>query len=423
MAKFLIVSGYGDGAAIGWRLKQEGNEVALYVKDRHFEHAWEGILKKVTKWESFLDRTTTVIFDSTGGGKSADRLRQQGYAVFGSSLYADQLELDRTFGAELMTGSGIKIPETHTFTNLDEGQAFAKRNKDKIWCFKPSGQMPAYLTYIPSDAEDMVRYFDYLKKLMKNEAVEFELQQYIEGVAVSTEAWCDGTRFIHPFNHTIEKKRYGNDDLGPGTGCMGNVVWAEPNACRVVREGIALVEDQVVAGGIGAISFDLNTIVNADGVWGLEWTPRFGYDAISCFLRLYEGEVAKLFHDAARGTWEGEMQLHEGFAGGVRLSIPPFPDEQHPCGPGTPLRGFTKEDVAKNCYFYEVMTGPHSGALVHSGGIGAICSATGVALTPCESLTVPYAVCERAKIPNKYYRTDLKEEFEKMYNEFLSLGG
>jgi phosphoribosylamine--glycine ligase len=283
--------------------------------------------------------------------------------------------------------------------------------------------MPAYLTYIPEDAEDMIRYFDYLKKELTGESIEFELQAYVEGIAVSTEAWCDGTRFVPPYNHTIEKKKFANDDLGPGTGCSGNVVWTEPNVCRVVRDGIGRAEAVVTQSGyIGAI--DLNTIVNDEGVWGLEWTPRFGYDAISTFLRLYTGDLGKMLSDFSRSQWplEERLPVTEGrFAGSLRLTIPPAPDEQHPIGPGTPLRGFT-HDVLDSCYFYEVMV-DHRGNFAHSGGFGTVASLTGVALSPRESLERPYTIAEKVKVPNKHYRTDLREVFEKMFGEFAALGG
>jgi phosphoribosylamine--glycine ligase len=419
--KFLFISRYGDGAGIAWRLKQEGNNVALWIKQPSAKRAYEGVLPKVDKWETFLDRSTVVVFDSTGGGRTAERLRQQGHPVFGSSVFADELELDRQFGTQLMVDAGIKVPETHTFKSLSEGQSFAKQHKDRTWIFKPSGQMPAELTYVPYDAEDAVEYFNYLKKLLQNESVEFELQELKEGVAVSTEAWCDGTRFVPPFNHTIEKKRFMNDDLGPSTGCVGNVVWAEPRPCRTISEGLARAERTLVgAGYIGPI--DLNTIVNEEGVWGLEWTPRFGYDAICCFLRLYKGDFGALISNFARSQFgEAELPLSNVFSGGVRLTIPPAPDEQHPSKGGESLRGFPKEDMP-SYYFYEVMLDKDK-SMIHSGGFGTVICATGVAATFRESLTRPYEIVERAMVPNKQYRTDLREAMGKTYDEFLKLGG
>ena len=422
--RFLVISKDGDGGSLAWRLHEEGNEVGLHIIHSHFKTAWDGILTKVDKWDQFLkDKETVVVFDTTGGGRTAERLRQQGYAVFGGSIFADQIEYDRQFGNQIMEQAGIKTPEVHNFTELEAGQKFAMRHKDKSWVFKPSGEnVPTSLTYVPSDKDDMIEYFNYLKKLLKGQSVEFELQEYKEGIAISTEAWCDGTRFVAPYNHTIEKKRFMNSDLGPATGCVGNVVWVERKPCNVVQQGIALAERFMVdAGYIGCI--DLNTIVNSEGVWGLEWTPRFGYDAICSYLRLHTGELGKTLSDFARGQFpvEDELPVSDQFAGGIRLTIPPTPDVKHPIGPGTPLRGFAKSDLP-SCYFYEVMT-DKNGDFVHSGGDGVIVCATGVSPDFRQALDNPRRICEAAKVPNKQYRTDLRDELGKVYNEFMQLGG
>lgn len=427
--RFLFISSYGDGAGVAYRVQEEGNEVALWIKrETHLPKKlmYNGIVPRVDKWENFLTRPgeTVVVFDSTGGGKTAERLRQQGHPVFNGSFWADQMEENREYGIEVMTECGIRVPEYRTFTSLEEGQAWCRSHKDKIWCFKPSGHIPSYLTYIPTDVEDMIQYFDYLKLALKGEPITFELQEYKEGLAVSTEAWCDGRRFVPPFNHTLEKKRYSDSDLGVSTGCAGNVVWMETKQCETVQRGIGLAERVCVENGyIGAI--DLNMIVNREGHWGLEWTiGRFGYDAISAFLRLYKGNFSKVLSDFARGQWpegEGLDIIENRFAGALRLSIPPSPDEEHPSGPGVPLRGFKREDLP-SCYFYEVMEDPVTKHFVSSGGYGAIVSASGIALSPRESMENGYRICEGAMVPNKHYRTDLREEFEKAYGEFASLG-
>src|SRR6185312_15704729 len=106
----------------------------------------------------------------------------------------------------------------------------------------------------------------------------FVLQEFINGVVVSSEMWSDGTKVIRPSNHTVEVKGFLNGCKGPATGCSGNIVWAEDGLCRIVESGSARIEKLVVEEGhVGPM--DLNAVVNDEGVWGLEWTPRFGYDA------------------------------------------------------------------------------------------------------------------------------------------------
>src|SRR5581483_10364453 len=49
------------------------------------------------------------------------------------------------------------------------------------------------------------------------------VQRRVKGIEVSTEGWWNGKAWIN-FNHTFEEKRFMAGDLGPNTGCMGNVV-------------------------------------------------------------------------------------------------------------------------------------------------------------------------------------------------------
>src|SRR5690242_21436807 len=43
------------------------------------------------------------------------------------------------------------------------------------------------------------------------------------------------------------------------------------------------------------------SVVNDEGVWGLEWTPRFGYDAMPTLIKMIQGGVGKFLSDVARG--------------------------------------------------------------------------------------------------------------------------
>src|SRR4051812_23929820 len=120
--KFLSLSGAGDGNGLALRLKDNGHEVAVWIRERRTRLNYDGLLRKVTKWENFLDKETIVVFDSSGGGKTADRLRARGHHVFAGSAFADQLELDRATGFALMDQVGIKIPHSETFFSWEEGK-------------------------------------------------------------------------------------------------------------------------------------------------------------------------------------------------------------------------------------------------------------------------------------------------------------
>lgn len=105
---YLLMSGQGLGLGLALRLKQEGAKVAVWIKDGRFKPNYDGLLLKTKHWEDHLDNAS-VLFDSTGGGRTADRLRSRGHRVLSGGNYADQLETDREVAADLLQQGGVKL--------------------------------------------------------------------------------------------------------------------------------------------------------------------------------------------------------------------------------------------------------------------------------------------------------------------------
>jgi phosphoribosylamine--glycine ligase len=433
--KFLMVSNCGEGSHILKFIKDEGNDVRLYIKEPGYQDVWDGLLPKAKKIDPKKDEV--VIFDFSGFGKIADKLKKSGVPVVGASAFADKLEQDRKFGFDVMEESGIMVPLTAEFTKFDEVEDFLNENGEKEdgserrFVFKPSGKsLPCHLTYCSCDRGDLEEYLKYVGANYAKDIESFVLQEFVEGVVVSSELWCDGTKFLRPGNHTLEVKAFMDGNHGPATGCSGNILWIEDGPCRIINNGVAKVEAACVAAGhVGPI--DLNAVVNDEGVFALEWTPRFGYDATPTQMFLMNGGIGKFLSDVARGQ-AYEVPMNDKFAAGIRLSIPPYPLE--PEKPehvqlvrpniGIPIRGLTEANSG-SLYFYEVME--QEGALVHSSGTGLVACAMGVADNPWHAFCAPYRVLDELKIPEKQYRTDLREVLCDMHEQVercdsLSLG-
>jgi phosphoribosylamine--glycine ligase len=399
--RFLIYSKYGEGAGLGLRLEQEGNTVGLYIKEREYRTVYDGILDKVGIRD--IDDETIIVFDSSGMGSEADKLKRSGHKVFGAGKFQDKLENDREFGLEFMQEHGIEIPASRKFESTSDGLDFIVDNRGD-YIFKPSGDLPSKLTYKPCDPDDLAHYMEFVDKNYDIES--FILQECIEGTALSTEFFCGKWGFVEPATHTIEIKKFMNDNLGPSTGCSANTIWeAERND---IVDKLKKIEDDILDQGyIGPI--DLNVMVVDDQFYGLEWTPRFGLDAMPTWLQLTDEDVGQTISDLIDGS-VGKISLRSGFASGVRVSIPPFPIEPHNLkviereqpNYGVPIRGF--EDNESKVYLYEVLKS--DGVLYHSAGTGAIGVVSDVADTIASSFNEPYRILEKAKIPDKQYRTD-----------------
>ena len=125
-----------------------------------------------------------------------------------------------------MQDHGIEIPDTKVFRTFGEALDWVKDKKDdEKYVFKPNGSLPCKLTYCAEDKDDLVSYLRFVQRYFTSKIEDFVLQSFIGGPIVSTEFWVGPNGFIYPPNHTVEVKKFLNDNLGPSTGCQGNLVW------------------------------------------------------------------------------------------------------------------------------------------------------------------------------------------------------
>jgi phosphoribosylamine---glycine ligase len=412
---FFMYSKCGEGAGLLKRIQDEGNSCALYIEEKDYSNVYDGILVK----SDTPSNSDIIIFDSSGMGNSAEYYRKRNFKVFGASQFHDKLENDREFGLDFMWNHGISIPETASFSNFKEGISFVKRNKNKRYVFKPSGKnIPTKLTYSCSDSEDLINYMNYIEENFGKEIDDFVLQEFVDGALLSSEYWVGTKGFLTPINHTIEVKKFMNDDIGPSTGCSGNIVWQGDDNSDVAILLKGIEEDLISEGFIGPI--DLNAIINEEGIFGLEWTPRFGLDALPTLLPLINGDIGKIIYDCVNGT-ANKMDLYPSFSGGARLTIPPYPIEpeslkeieKNSPNLGIPIRGL--DNYSDYCYFYEVMKKDNE--LVHSSGTGVIACISDLGEDIEDCFEIVNEALDECKVPDKQYRTDLDKILPKMYKK------
>jgi len=65
--KFLMLSGAGDGLGLAFRLRSEGHDVSVWIREERSKANYDGLLRKTKRWEEKLERDTIAIFDSNGG--------------------------------------------------------------------------------------------------------------------------------------------------------------------------------------------------------------------------------------------------------------------------------------------------------------------------------------------------------------------
>jgi len=422
MAKILIVtySGYGNWFAL--RFQHEGHKVDIHWVGKASDpaiYALDGLCPSPFKATPNFKDYDLILFDLTGKPKIAE-LASLDAPVIGDGNFNTEIEDDRLVGVQIMEECDINVPDYEPFNDINEAKRFVRKT-NKRYVFKPCGGQDndTAATYVSKDAEDMLRYLDKLGAATKG--VEFIMQEVVQGTEISTEGWFNGENF-YLLNGTLEEKKFMDGGHGPNTGCSGNLVFVydELNPPRIFKEGLQKMKDflqHVKYKGM----IDLNTIVSDHEIYGLEWTPRFGYDASATLFHLISSDLAEFMHDVSTGQIP-HPQLKNPYAASVRISIPPYPTEipgKHP--EGLSIQGLDEEDqLYRTHYLFDVVLNNRD--LLTAGINGFIMAPIASGQTITEAWDKTYDRVKRVQIPNMQYRSDLAKATLSRYNT-LSLQG
>ena len=153
---------------------------------------------------------------------------------------------------------------------------------------------------------------------------------------------------------------------------------------------------------------NLNTIVNAQGIWPLEFTCRFGYPGYAILEPLQRTPWAELFK-AMLSRSTPRFETEPGFAVGIVVTTPPFPyyRDMVPEPVGLPILfdGDLSRRERRHLHYGEV--GLKNGVLVTSGMSGYTLVATGVGETVEAARDAANALADKVLVPNGRYRRDI----------------
>lgn len=422
-------SGYGAHFAL--RLMAEGHDVDYYLSEEKYRPILQGLVKpkmlNPDLRKSYLNYVLDLpdyskydlsIFDLTGKLQQAEYSAGQTPTI-GDGQFHCILEDNRGAGISFMEESGIAVPPYEKFQDLNEAKAFIKKT-NKRYVYKPDGgqdQNPE-ATYVSKDAEDMLKYIDKVYTMSKGSP--FILQEFKSGIEISVEGWFNGTDF-YCLNATLEEKKFMNDGIGPNTGCSGNLVFTINHDTKLFKEGLGKIKNTLSSIGFAGM-IDLNTIVTPEAAYGLEWTPRFGYDATATLAAMYGGKFGNLLKDIASGnipdnSWNAE------FGASVRITIPPYPTEiKLKKSQGVPLKGIDIKNDAQmiNTYMYDVQL--DKGDLVSAGINGLLIAPVEIGSSIPEAFGKLKDAIDKIQIPDMQYRTDIQKSVSKRYIELQQMG-
>ncbi len=405
----------GDVARL---IKEEGHEVKLYIKDKARRENLEGMVDKTNDWKKelkWVGKEGLIVFDDVGFGADQDKLRKQGYAVFGGSERADLLETDRKYGQQIFAEYGMDTVENEKFQNIPEAIAYIKKNKGP-WVIKQNMYASKSTNYVGhmEDGRDVISVLQsYHSQRKAVEICPIFLQKRVEGIEIGVARYFNGKDWVGPIEFNVEYKRMFDGDLGPTTSEMGTLAWySDDESIKLYEETLAKIEPY-----LKEIEFkgdiDINCIVNEHGAFPLEATPRLGSPIIHLHSELNTSPWGEFMNAIARGE-AYDHKWNKGYGIVVLLAVPPFPYASeikglYSKGIDAYFDGLTKKDM-KSIHFEEISK-RHDGTYYVSDNRGYVLYVTTSGTTIGEARSKAYSIASKIIVPKAFYRHDIGLSF------------
>jgi phosphoribosylamine--glycine ligase len=405
--RFLGIGDYCDLASLYLRLQEEGHEVKVSIANSLCQDTLCDLVSHVDDWRSEIDWIRAagsqgiVLFENAAEQRGAvqDAMRRDGLHVIGGSAFGDRLENDRAFAQEILRGLGLAVCPVHEFADAQKALQFLDREPGR-YVVKFNGPLESFVGRL-NDGRDVRAFLSGLDQ----DVPSLILMAHLEGIEMGVGAYFNGERFLTPSCLDWEHKRFFPGDLGELTGEMGTIVTYQ-NTARFHELTLGRMAPLLQRGGYCGY-VNLNTIVNDDGIWPLEFTCRFGYPGYAILDPLQATPWGELFHAMVTRTGTA-LATRPGFAAGVVMTTPPFPYSRsfvhEPVGLPIVLDGVS-EDERRHLHYGEVRL--KDGQLVTSGAYGWTMVVTGTGGTVREARDRANDLAARVVIPNARYRRDI----------------
>ena len=386
------------------RLLGEGHEVRVSVTEPLAAGTMAGMLSKTADWRSELDwvreagQESIILFEAVGFGHVQDELRGQGFNVIGGSAVGDRLETDRAFALQLLARQRLRNPAVSEFSTTADALAdLAMRPRRCV--YKVCASAGDTFVGMFDDGRDVAAF---LQTRLKGRAEPFILMDFVDGVETGVGAYFNGVHFLQPACIDWEHKRFFAGDMGELTGEMGTVATFSGSE-TLFEETLAPLEPMLRdAGHVGWVN--LNTIINGEGIWPLEFTCRFGYPGFAVLEPLQNTSWGDLF--AAMISRDiSQFESQPGFSLCVVLTTPPFPYSRHEVDAAIGLPVLTGAIPPEHLHLGEV--GISGTQLITSGLYGWTAVVTGTGTTVQEAKDQAYKHARQVEAPNLRYRLDI----------------
>ena len=329
-----------------------------------------------------------------------DRFREEGFAIFGPTKAAAEIEASKDFAKRLMVKYDVPTAAYATFSDFDEAMAYVRQ-----------GSLPTVLKYdglaagkgvviaTPmEEAEATLRDMLLDTKFGEGRVV---IEEFLTGEEFSLMCFVAGNK-ICPMPVAQDHKRAYDNDEGPNTGGMGAYTElpfiTEEDHAYAMENIMQRVADAMVAEGTPFTGVLYGGLMKTpQGIKVIEFNARFGDPETEVVLPRLKSDAVEVFKAVANNE-QPEAEWSEGATLGIVLASKGYPGDY---AKGFAIRG-TERVEAK---VYHMGTANKDGELVTAGGRVMIVVAS--APTLAEAQAKAREEISKIECDNLFHRTDI----------------
>ena len=337
-----------------------------------------------------------------------DAVQGAGFAVFGPTRAAAQLEVSKAYSKAFMERWRLPTAESKTFSDYAAAKAFLQAAPWPV-VIKASGLAAGKGVVLP---HTMRQAEDTLRGMMKegrfgSSGETVVIEERISGPEVSLLCFSDG-KDIAVMPTARDHKRLMDGDLGPNTGGMG----AYAPVPEIDTESIQIWTDEILRPTIAGLSAQgtpyvgilyAGLMLTARGPKILEFNCRFGDPEAQAILPLLDSDLATLMMDCARGCLDpNTIKWKPKSAATVVLASGGYPLQYEK---GFAIHGIDKAAQREDTYVFQAGTSISNHTLVTSGG--RVLCVTGLGEDLASALETAYTGLADIDFEASQHRTDI----------------
>jgi phosphoribosylamine--glycine ligase len=331
----------------------------------------------------------------------ADALRAAGFAVFGPSAAAAQLEGSKGFTKDLCRANGIPTGDYVRVDTMAEARAALERFGIPV-VIKTDGLAAGKGVAVAMTRIEAERAIDAAGD------GPMVIEEFLEGEEASLFALVDGEGAV-ALASAQDHKRVGEGDTGPNTGGMGAYTPAPvltPELQQRAMDEIVVPTARAMAAAGTPFSGVLyaGLMLTNDGPKLIEYNVRFGDPECEAIMPLIEGDFAELLHAVAMGRL---AQIHPPSLAPKHAMTVIVAARGYPGAPmsGGAIRAIEAAEQVEGVTVFHAGTALSDEGLVAKGG--RVLAVTAVADTFASARARAYRAVDQIDFTDGFHRRDI----------------